>query len=265
MTTFSPTIGLLVIAALLLTGGATALLATEPNSLSPEERDRGFDLLFNGENLDGWNHSGNWEVDAHGAIARTDKGGSLVYTVNKVPDNFELRFEWKVSAKANSGIYYRPGQYEYQILDNSGHADGSNPRSSAAALYFCMPPSHDATKPVGEWNTGQIICKGSQIQHWLNGEKVVDFDYKDSDYADEVQLLKERGGDLKARGASLSLQDHGDPVWFRSIRMRKIGFLEKLDQSEVVPAKISAELRAAEQKKVEGIKKKRDEAKAQTD
>ena len=56
-----------------------------------------------------------------------------------------------------------------QVLDNKVHGDGKNPRTSAASLYFCMAPSHDATKPVGQWNTGRIVCKGSVIQHWLNG------------------------------------------------------------------------------------------------
>ena len=88
-----------------------------------------------------------------------------------------------------------------------------NPRTSAASLYFCMAPSHDATKPPMQWNTGRVVCKGTVIQHWLNGKKVIDFDYKDEQFAFNVDLLKKRGGDLAARGANLSLQDHGDPVW----------------------------------------------------
>ena len=71
-----------------------------------------------------------------------------------------------------------------------------NARTSAASLYFCMQPSHDATKPVGEWNTGRVICKGTVVQHWLNGKKVVGFDYEDPRWAFNVDLLKKRGGDL---------------------------------------------------------------------
>ena len=73
-------------------------------------------------------------------------GGSLTYSKRRLPDNFELRCQWKVNKGSNSGVYYRPGQYEYQILDNKVHRDGHNPRTSAASLYFCMAPSHDATK-----------------------------------------------------------------------------------------------------------------------
>ena len=87
----------------------------------------------------------NWVVEGD-AVTRTGRGGSLVYAAKKIPNDFELRFDWKVAKGSNSGVYYRPGQYEYQILDNAVHADGSNPRTSAASLYFCMQPSADATK-----------------------------------------------------------------------------------------------------------------------
>ncbi|MCA9098385.1 MAG: DUF1080 domain-containing protein, partial [Planctomycetaceae bacterium] len=131
-------------------------LAGDPNTLSPAEQEANFVLLFNGRTLDGWEHSGNWTVD-NGVITREGKGGSLVFKNHPVPDDFELRFEWKVAPGSNSGVYYRPGQYEYQILDNAKHADGKNPRTSAASLYFCMAPSHDATKVPGKWNTGRIV------------------------------------------------------------------------------------------------------------
>ncbi len=155
---------------LLLTGCASA----ENNRLTVDEDKAGFKLLFDGEGFDGWKQSGNWVIEGD-AILRQGKGGSLVYTAQKIPDDFELHFDWKVTTGCNSGVYYRPGQYEYQILDNSKHRDGKNPRTSAASLYFCMPPSHDNTKPVGQWNQGRVICKGSIVQHWLNGEKVVGF------------------------------------------------------------------------------------------
>ena len=146
---------------------AATAISAEPNKLTADEKQAGFQLLFNGENLDGWKHSGNWTVE-DGQITRTGRGGSLIYTTAKVPDDFELRFDWKVAKGSNSGLYYRPTQYEYQILDNSVHKDGQNPRTSAASLYFCMQPSKDATKPVGQWNSGRVVCKGTVVQHWLN-------------------------------------------------------------------------------------------------
>ena len=115
---------------------AAGVHAAEPNALSPDDKSAGFELLFNGTDLAGWKHGGNWKA-ADGAITREGKGGSLVYDVKNVPDDFELRFEWKVAPKSNSGVYYRPGQYEYQILDNALHADGKNPRTSAASGASC--------------------------------------------------------------------------------------------------------------------------------
>src|SRR5260370_29987143 len=158
-----------------------------PNILTVKEKTAGFELLFNGNDLKGWEQKDNWVVE-DGAIARKRGGGDLTYKAKKIPDDFELRFEWKVARGSNSGIYYRPGQYEFQILDNKVHGDGKNPRTSAASLYFCMAPSKDATKPVGEWNTGKIVCQGSIIQHWLNGERVLDFDYNRSEeHTSELQ------------------------------------------------------------------------------
>ncbi|MEM7479477.1 MAG: DUF1080 domain-containing protein, partial [Planctomycetota bacterium] len=215
-----------------------------------------FANLFNGTNLNGWTHQGNWAVE-DGSITRTGRGGSLVYSAMTIPDDFELQFDWKVAAGSNSGVYYRPGQYEYQILDNSQHADGKNPRTSAASLYFCMQPSHDATKPVGEWNSGKVICKGTVIQHWLNGQKVVDFDYTDRKYTFNVNMLMQRGGDLKERGAKLSLQDHGDPVWYRNIKMRALTASDQLDKTPIEPEKLKAEVLASERKKLQGIVSRR--------
>ncbi len=222
------------------------------NQLTATEETQGFRLLFNGRDLEGWKQGGNWGVE-EGVLTRSGKGGSLVYTAEKIPDDFDLRFEWKVARGSNSGVYYRPTQNEYQILDNAVHGDGKNPRTSAASLYFCMAPSYDATRPVGEWNEGRIVCKGTVVQHWLNGQKVIDFDYNDPKWAWEVQLLKERGGNLAARGANLNFQDHGDPVWYRSIRLRNIPADEKVTHSDVTPAKIPDAILKSEQEKLQKI------------
>ena len=215
-----------------------------------------FETLFDGSSLDGWQHKGNWGVE-EGVITRQGSGGSLVYTRAKIPDDFELRFEWKVAKGSNSGVYYRPGQYEYQILDNDVHADGKNPRTSAASLYFCMAPAEDATAVVGEWNRGRIVCKGTIIQHWLNGKKIVDFDYTDEQWKFNVDLLNARGGDLRKRGARLSLQDHGDPVWYRNIQLRSVGPDEDIHHSTVQPEKISEDVLEKERAKLEGILERR--------
>lgn len=174
-----------------------------------------------GGTFDGWEHSGNWEL-VDGVFHRASKGGNLTYVAHDVPDDFELRFEWKVAAKSNSGIYYGPGQVEYQVLDNAGHSNGTNPRTTAASIYYGFAPSKDATKPIGQWNTGRIVRKGTVIQHWLNGQPVVSVDYADPKWASDIERLNLRGGDLAARGSRFWLQDHGDPVWFRNLKLREI-------------------------------------------
>lgn len=216
---------------LILTAASTALLcAEEADHLTPDEKAQGFELLFNGADLEGWKQNGNWKA-TDGVIERTGRGGDIIYDVKPIPDDFELRFEWKVAPGSNSGVYYRPGQYEYQILDNQKHRDGKTPDTSAASLYYCIAPSHDATKEPGQWNTGRIVCQGTVIQHWLNGEKVVDIDYTNPELAQQVEKLRKRGAKLADRGAKLKLQDHGDPVWYRSIRLRELDGKEELDKS----------------------------------
>jgi hypothetical protein len=205
--------------------------------LSAEEQRLGFEALFDGKSFTGWEQKGNWVI-ADGAFYRKDKGGDLTWKVKQIPDDFELRFEWKVSKGCNSGVYYRPGQYEYQVLDNVGSPYGENPRQAAASLFFCMAPSRDATRPVGEWNEGRIVGKGTVIQHWLNGEAVIDFDYTDPKWAKEIELLRIRGANLAARGAFLRLQDHGQDVWFRNLRLRTIPPQEKLTRHPFTPMPI---------------------------
>ncbi len=235
---------------------ASPARADNPNGLTGEEKNAGFSVLFNGRDFEGWQQNGNWVIQ-DGAMFRASNGGNMTYRATKLPDDFELRFQWKVARGSNSGVYYRPGQYEYQILDNAVHRDGKNPRTSAASLYFCMAPSHDATMPVGQWNSGRIIGKGTVIQHWLNGKKVIDFDYADPQWAWNVELIRKRGADLSARGAVLYLQDHGDPVWYRGIKLRALSPDHELDGTPVAPAKIPAAVLKAEQQKLEQIIKRR--------
>lgn len=211
---------------LLLTATATSW-AAEP----------GFEPIFDGRSLDGWRHDGNWAV-VDGGITRVKKGGSLVYEKARVPDDFELRFDWKVAEGCNSGVYYRPGQYEYQLLDNANSPYGENPRQAAASLFFGMAPAREAVKRHGEWNEARIVCKGSVIQHWLNGVKVIDFDYRDPRWFHELEVLRIRGGDLTKRGAHLSLQDHGADVAFRNLRWRVIPGSEKLESENLAPMPI---------------------------
>ena len=229
----------------------TKMLISRPRAREvAEEAALGFVSLFDGKSFDGWEHDGNWEIK-QGAFARVRAGGALTYTKSLVPDDFELRFEWKVSKGCNSGVYYRPAQYEYQILDNVHSPYGENPRQSAGSLFFCMAPSKDATKPYGQWNSGRVKCKGTVIEHWVNGERVLSFDYTDPKWAEMVKLLKIRGADLDARGGKLWLQDHGQDVWFRNLRWREIPNNEPLTADpKFVPLPVTGEALRKEQERV---------------
>jgi hypothetical protein len=222
-------------------------------ALDAEELKLGFEPIFDGKTFTGWEQKGNWAIE-DGALARTAKGGSLTFKAKKVPDDFELRFEWKVAKGCNSGVYYRPGQYEYQLLDNANSPYGENPRQSAAALYFCMAPTQDVTRPFGEWNEARIVGQGTVIQHWLNGEKVVDFDYSDVRWGKEIDLLRQRGGNLADRGAFLALQDHGEAVSFRQLRWRVIPATEKLTSANLTPMPIPEAALKKEQERLAGIR-----------
>lgn len=212
----------------------------------------GFEAIFDGKTLDGWKHDGNWTV-LKGEIACVKQGGSLVYEKKKVPDDFELRFDWKVAKGCNSGVYYRPSQYEYQLLDNAHSSYGENPRQAAASLFFGMAPTKDVVKPYGEWNEGRVVCKGTVIQHWLNGEKVIDFDYSDPRWHNEIEVLRIRGGDLTKRGANLSLQYHGAEVGFKNLRWRTIPAEEKLVSENLIPMPIPESALRKEQARINGM------------
>ena len=248
----------LAAASLLLALLAAPLPAASPNTLDAGERRLGFELLFDGRSFDRWTQGGNWVIE-DGSLFCRDGGGDVYYTGQFMPDDFELRFEWKVAKGVNSGVLYRPGQIEYQVLDDANSNYGKNPRTKAAAIFFCMAPSRDVTRPHGEWNEGRIVCQGTVIQHWLNGEKVIDFDYADPKWAHNVALLRSRGwappysGDLAARRGFLRLQYHGGHVWFRSLRMRTIPKGETVPRSDVTEMPMTAEALKIEQSRIRGI------------
>jgi hypothetical protein len=233
------------------------------NTLTAEEKWAGYELLFNGRDFQGWSLEANWKVE-DGTLLFAKHGPSLRYSAKRMPDDFELRFDWKVAPGSNSGICYRPGQYEYQILDNKAYG-GSNPRTRAGSLYFCMPTSRDATRPVGDWNTGRIVCQGTVIQHWLNGEKIIDFDYADPQYATAVGLLRAAyKTELSGRGSYLSLQAHVNVGWFRNIKLRVIPPGEVLDRTPITPEVVPKAALEREQQIIEQKQKKEAAEQAQT-
>jgi type 1 glutamine amidotransferase len=209
------------------------------NALSDAERSAGWTLLFDGKSpagLKGYKQDKmpdkGWSVVdgtlRHGAGG----GGGDLSTVREYGD-FEFACDWKAAPGANSGIIYRVTEdhdycwqtgREMQILDNAGHADGKKPKTRAGTMYDLFPCAEEVCRPAGEWNHARVLCKGTHIEQWLNGVKVVDVDtagdeYKKALAASKFTAMPDFGTKMKGH---ICLQDHGDEVWFRDIKVREL-------------------------------------------
>jgi hypothetical protein len=222
---------------------ATALAVAAPASgqsaipvLTAAEKAAGWRMLFDGKTTAGWRAfrgtemPAGWTVEG-GVLSRTAKAADIV-SLEEFGD-FELAFEWKIGAAGNSGVMYRVTEdstapwhsaHEYQILDNAGHADGKVPETTAASAYALYAPAKDVTKPLGQWNQARIVVKGMHVEHWLNGTKVVAFDIGSAEWTARYEKSKfakypQFGKAVKGR---IAIQDHGDPVSYRNIRIRPL-------------------------------------------
>jgi hypothetical protein len=201
-----------------------------------------------GATIQSWNHlnvdQGDWRGfrQAHmpsgwqvmgGALTRVGPGGDII--TKEQYESFELTLDWKISPGGNSGVFFHvvedsARKYvwetgpEMQILDNAGHADGKIPNTSAASNFAMHAPSRDVTKPVGEWNQARLLVDGPHVEHWLNGVKVLEYELWSDDWAQRVQASKFKSMPLygKSRSGHIALQDHGDWVAFRNIKIRRI-------------------------------------------
>jgi hypothetical protein len=167
----------------------------------------------------------------NGELVRQDRGGDLM-TVDQFGD-FELRLEWKVAKNGNSGIMFRVtdegGQTyetgpEFQILDNGGHKDGRDPMTSAGSNYAMHPPVRDVTRPIGEWNEIRLIVRGAHVEHWMNGVKLLEYELWSDDWNKRMKASKfaKMPAYGRARRGHLVLQDHGDLVWYRNIKIKEL-------------------------------------------
>lgn len=186
--------------------------------------------LFPSDNFSQWTKvngkpvGSGWMIK-NGVIHRKSLSGDII-TKEKFKD-FELTFEWKISEAGNSGIKYRTRGslgLEYQVLDDQKHRDNKNPSHRAGSLYeLVAAPDSKSLNPVGEWNSGKIIAKGDQIEHWLNGEKVVEILWGTNDWKERFQKSKYRRNEgFGSWKGPILLQDHMDPVWYRNLKITRL-------------------------------------------
>jgi Domain of Unknown Function (DUF1080) len=218
----------------------TRLLLVVAGGFSILAADAPWIVLFDGSStaaFRGYKQTGfptkGWEMTDGTLHVKAGGGAGDLVTREQFKD-FELEFQWKVSPGANSGVMYRVSEAfdapwntgpEYQVLDDSRHGDGKNPKTSAGALYALVAAnSAKALKPVGEWNSARIVLRGSQLEHWLNGQKVVAVDLASPAARELIAQSKFKSLPKFAQEASgyICFQDHGDDVWFRDIRIRKL-------------------------------------------
>jgi len=204
--------------------------------LSEAEKKAGWKFLFDGKTFDGWRGfrkdtiPDGWTVTEKGEMQFNGEGNGDIMTVEEFGD-FELKLEWKISPGGNSGIFFRVSEKreaiwhtgpEMQVLDNKGHKDGEDPLTSAGSDYALHAPSRDVTREVGLYNEVKILVKKNHVEHWLNGVKVVEYEIGDSEW--QMMVSKTKFGKLpdygRYRKGHIVLQDHGDLVWYRNIKIR---------------------------------------------
>ena len=234
--------------------GSSSELASEapPNTLTEAERAAGWRLLFDGHSFAGWKIYGHeddeiehWTIEDEALHFTRDvsiagliwnhvnpftPGAVDLMTRERFAD-FELRIDWRISEGGNSGIFYAipnedtPLSWDYalemQVLDDATHYDGEIDRHRAGDLYDLQSLSRNAARPVGEWNTARIRVEGPRVRHWLNDQLVADLVRGSPEWNAALAASKFEGkeGFGLAREGHIALQDHGDLVWYRNVKI----------------------------------------------
>jgi hypothetical protein len=228
---------LLTLVGLTMTGQALA-----ENTLTPREKKQGWQLLFDGNDMSQWRNfkkeglNPEWVAD-DGTMTLTGAGGGDILT-HKVYGNFDLRLEWKISEGGNSGIFFlvdEDGEMIYsrapeiQILDDARHSDNAIDTHRSGSLYDMMASHPSSHKPAGEWNRVRIVFVDGFLRVWQNRINTVTITIGDSAWNTLLQNSKFAQGTnsgfegfAEARSGHIGLQDHGDPVAFRNIKIREM-------------------------------------------
>ncbi|HKC38858.1 MAG TPA: DUF1080 domain-containing protein [Gemmatimonadales bacterium] len=208
--------------------------STVLNSLTDAEKAAGWRLLFDGHTTTGWRNYGKPTISAgwtvqDGALTRTGAGGDIITTDEF--KNFDLSIDWKIEIGGNSGVFYRASEdtdaiywnaVEMQVLDDAKHPDGQNRITSAGAAYDLYPSPAGHVHPGGEWNSARLIVTGNHVEHWLNGFKLLEYELGSPDWNSKVAGSKFKPYPRFGKNAQghIGLQDHGNVVAFRNIKIR---------------------------------------------
>jgi len=223
-----------------------------PNQLTKEEKADGWQLLFDGKTSDGWhgynktNFPNGWIIEEDAlkcqgsgrGEAGAKEGGDILY--GKKYQNFHLKLDWKISEGGNSGIFYLGQEApewetiwrtapEMQVLDNAKHPDallGVDGNRQAGSLYDLIPAKPQNAKPAGEWNSIEIICYKGTVVHKQNGVTVLEYHLWTPEWNELVAKskfpsLNPTWADVASEGY-FGLQDHGDDVWYRNIKIKEL-------------------------------------------
>lgn len=232
----------LAIAAIIATSCDTGEGNTATDDLEITQGQEGeWITLFDGQSLEGWSAYGKnaigeaWQIENGALYLNADQGngGNLVTEENF--EDFHLEIEWKISENGNSGVMFYVQELdeyrepyltgpEMQIIDNDGHPDAKIVKHRSGDLYDLIESSEEAARPVGEWNKSEIIAKDGKLEFYLNGVNTVSTTMWDDQWNEMVATSKFKNmpGFGRYQEGKIALQDHGDDVWFRNIRIKRL-------------------------------------------
>lgn len=215
------------------------LRIVENNGLSSAEKALGWESLFNGQDMEQWKvykkeGTEGWAVK-DGEMVALGLGSSADIVTKDTYENFELSLEWNIGAEGNSGIFFNvreeaeaPAVYhtgpEYQLIDDSGFEGRIKDSQKSGANYDMHPPKYKATRPAGSWNKSRLIVDEGKVQHWLNGKKVVQYELWTPEWEELKANAKWKDVPTygKFKSGHIALQDHGNEIRFRNIKIRRL-------------------------------------------
>ena len=222
-----------------------SLAAGQDNTLTDEEKAGGWKLLFDGKSTDGWRGykmdkmPPGWKAEdgvlarvAGGSGGKGAGGGDDIVTVDEY-ESFDLALDWKITPGGNSGVLYRVVEKsvtswhespEMQVLDNLKWPNRTKTQH-AGACYDLYAPAKDVSRPPGEWNKARLRVDGNKVEHWLNGEKMVEYEIGSEDWNKRVAASKFKTMALfgKSSKGRICLQDHSDRIEYKNLKIKVLG------------------------------------------